>query len=82
MTQPATTSVRGPKSRGKFIALGILLGSFGIHNFYAGYRGRGAAQLIISLALGWLVVGVLITGVWALIDVCTVKVDATGTPMS
>jgi TM2 domain-containing membrane protein YozV len=76
------TATPTPKSRGKYIALGIFLGGFGIHNFYAGYRGRGVAQLLISLALGWVIIGMLITGVWALIDVCTVKVDAAGIPMA
>jgi TM2 domain-containing membrane protein YozV len=70
------------KSRGTFIILGLFLGCLGIHNFYAGYHGKGAAQIIISLLLGWLVVGFVITGIWALIEVCTVRVDARGNPMS
>jgi len=75
-------TTKAAKSRGKFIALGIMLGGFGIHNFYAGYRGRGIAQLVISLALGWVIVGMLITGIWALVDVCTVTKDAAGIPMA
>ena len=80
--QSAATPARAPRSRGKYIALGLFLGGFGIHNFYAGYTGKGVAQLAISLALGWLFVGFLITGVWALVEVCTVKVDAAGIPMT
>ena len=74
--------VRTAKSRGTFIVLGIFLGGFGVHNFYAGYTGKGAAQLIITLALGWLIIGFLITGIWALVEVCTVKVDAKGYPLT
>ena len=80
--QPTPVLVQAAKSRGTYIVLGIFLGSFGVHNFYAGYHGKGAAQLIITLALGWLVVGFLITGIWALVEVCTVKVDAKGNPMT
>jgi TM2 domain-containing membrane protein YozV len=79
--QTTATAARAPRNRGKFIALGLFLGGFGVHNFYAGYHVKGAAQLIISIALGWIFVGFLITGIWALVDVCTVKVDANGIPM-
>jgi TM2 domain-containing membrane protein YozV len=74
--------VRTVKSRGLFIVLGLFLGCLGIHNFYAGYHGKGAAQLIITLVLGWVVVGFVITGLWALIEVCTVREDAQGNPMA
>ena len=74
--------VRAAKSRGVFIILGILLGLLGIHNFYAGYYGRGAAQLIITLLLGWVVVVVVITGLWVLIELFTVTDDADGNAMS
>jgi TM2 domain-containing membrane protein YozV len=80
---PATPSVkRAVKSRGVFIILGILLGCLGIHNFYAGYYGRGAIQVVITAVLGWLYVGFVITFVWALIELFTVKTDAQGNPMS
>lgn len=86
---PLTTSsperpivVETIKSRGVFIILGLLLGCLGIHNFYAGYNGKGAAQLIITLALGWFIVGLVITALWALIEVCTVTTDAKGNRMS
>ena len=74
--------VQSLKSRGLFIILGLLLGCLGIHNFYAGYYGRGAAQLMITLVLGWVIVGFLITAIWALIEIVTVKVDAQGNPLS
>lgn len=74
--------VRATKSRGVYIILGLFLGCLGIHNFYAGYHGRGAAQLIITLVLGWIIVGLIITGLWALVEIVTVQVDAQGHPMS
>jgi TM2 domain-containing membrane protein YozV len=80
--QPAPLVVTTTKSRGTFIALGLFLGCLGIHNFYAGYNGKGAAQLVITIVLGWLVVGLVITGIWALVEVLTVRVDAKGNPMT
>ena len=77
----APVVVQAVKSRGVFIILGVLLGLLGIHNFYAGYYGRGAVQLIITLVLGWVGVGIVITGVWMLIELFVVKVDAQGRPM-
>lgn len=74
---PAST-LRKPKSRGVYIILGLLFGCLGIHNFYAGYVGRGAAQLIITVLLSWTIIGLLLTVVWALVEVCTEKCDVYG----
>jgi TM2 domain-containing membrane protein YozV len=74
--------VRSTKSRGVYIILGLFFGCLGIHNFYAGYYGRGAAQLIITLLLGWVIIGIVITVLWALIEICTVKEDANGDTMT
>jgi TM2 domain-containing membrane protein YozV len=73
--------MRSTKSRGTYIVLGLFLGCFGIHNFYAGYSGRGVAQLLITVFLGWIVVGFFITGLWALIEIVTVSTDAQGLRM-
>jgi TM2 domain-containing membrane protein YozV len=71
------------KTRVAFILLGLFLGCFGIHNFYAGYTGKGIAQLLITLFLGWLFgLGLLITGVWALIEIIAVSRDAQGFQLS
>jgi TM2 domain-containing membrane protein YozV len=58
-----------------------LLGTLGIHNFYAGYRGRAVAQLLITLLTGWLVVPLIGVVIWAIYEVITVKSDAAGVPM-
>ena len=80
--QATPVLVRPVKSRGVFIILGLLLGYLGIHNFYAGFYGRGAIQVVITAMLGWLYVGFVITVIWALIELITVKTDAQGNPMS
>ena len=74
--------VRTSKSRGVFIILGLFFGCFGIHNFYAGYHGRGAAQLIITFVLGWILIGFVITAIWAIIDVLSVTQDGNGDKMT
>ena len=70
------------KSRGTYIILGILLGGLGIHNFYAGRYGAGAAQLIITLTLGWIGVGLIIVGIWIICELFAVTEDGEGKPMS
>lgn len=64
------------KNRMTFIILGVLLGAFGAHNFYAGYHKKAAAQLCITvLSLG---LASPMAWVWAVIDVSTVDADERG----
>jgi TM2 domain-containing membrane protein YozV len=64
------------KSRSTYIVLGIFLGALGVHNFYAGYVGRGVGQLCLSIfTLGYLGV---ISWIWAIIEICIVEKDSTG----
>ena len=64
------------KSRTTYIVLGIFLGAFGIHNFYAGYVGRAVGQLCLTvLTVGYLG---LVSWVWAIVEVCIVEKDSTG----
>ncbi len=63
-----------PKSRIAFTLLGAILGPLGLHNFYAGYAGKGAAQLLISvLTCGW---GAIVTWPWAIVEICVVNRDS------
>lgn len=71
-------AIRVAKSRGIYIILGLFFGMLGIHNFYVGRLGVGAAQLLITLILGWFVVGLIITFVWVLIDLISVTKDGKG----
>ena len=68
------------KSRVAFVLLGLFLGGLGIHNFYAGYTGKGVVQLLITLFFGWLIVPLAIVGLWVLIEVITESKDARGIP--
>lgn len=70
------------KERLPYILLGVFLGVLGVHNFYAGYTGRGLAQLLITLLAGWLVLPVLAVWVWTIVEVVTVTQDAKGVPFS
>ncbi|MBP5534072.1 MAG: NINE protein [Alphaproteobacteria bacterium] len=66
------------KERIVYILLGFFLGGFGVHNFYAGYTGKGVAQLLITLFLFWLVIPLLAVFVWVIIEIITVTKDANG----
>ena len=70
------------KSRGHYILLGLALGVFGVHNFWACRNGVGVAQLLITLFLGWLVVPVIIVGIWVLIELFVVTADGKGVSFS
>ncbi len=70
--------VKSARSRGVYIILGLFLGFFGIHNFYAGYLGRGLAQLLIVLVLGWFVIGLVIVSIWVIVELFTVTHDSAG----
>ena len=77
----------GVQSKSKIAAglLGILLGAFGVHNFYLGYTGKAVGQLLLTL----LSCGVLsfVSGIWGLIEgimilTGSINVDANGNPLS
>ena len=70
------------KSRLVYILLAIFLGGFGVHNFYAGYIGKGVAQLLITLLLFWLIIPIFIVFIWVIVEICTVTKDANGVPFN
>ena len=69
-----------PKQRIAYILFGIFLGGLGIHNFYAGYSGKGTTQLLISLLTGWLILPYIAVFIWTVIEICTIDKDANGVP--
>lgn len=78
--QPAQVQARSPKNRTAFIVLGIFLGAFGAHNFYAGYTGRAVGQLCLSvLTLFYLAIA---SWIWAIVEICIVDKDSTGLQFS
>lgn len=69
-----------PKSRVTYILLGIFLGALGVHNFYAGYARKAAAQLCISLFTCFY--ASFVSWIWAIVEVCTVTEDSEGVQFS
>ncbi len=69
VTAPAPATI-GPAAdrhdRNKYLAalLALLLGPLGIHRFYTGRTGSAIAMLVLSLT----VVGLIVSGPWAFID--------------
>lgn len=58
-----------PKSGVIYILLAWLLGTIGIHNFYAGYVGRAIVQLLLTLAAPlFLFVPLIVTALWAFVE--------------
>ncbi len=79
MPNGGLTSRTGPRcTRTRYVALAVLLGPLGIHNFVAGYRFRGLIQLGLSVAS----LGLLspVSAVWALVEAVVVKGDGDGVP--
>lgn len=70
--------VAGQKSRLAYLLLAFFLGHMGIHDFYAGYVGRGIAQLLITVCSFGLLFWV--SWLWAIIEMIVVTKDAKGVP--
>jgi len=75
-----------PTAKSKLAAglLGILLGAFGVHNFYMGFTGKAVAQLLITV----LSCGILspVSAIWGLVEGIMILTspdprDAAGQPM-
>jgi len=78
---PSVARIR-PKRLKVFIAAGFLFGFVGAHNFYAGYRGTAVAQLLLAGVLYSLGFGLIVTWIWALIELLVVHTDPLGAPMT
>ena len=67
----------GPaSSRSTFVILGVFLGMFGAHNFYAGYTGKAVGQLCLTiLSCGYLFIA---SWIWAIVEICIVEKDSAG----
>ena len=56
--------VGAPKQWIVAVLLAFFLGTLGIHNFYLGYTTKGIIQLVLTIT----VIGIFVSGPWALID--------------
>lgn len=64
------------KSRQIYVLLGIFLGIFGVHNFYAGYIQRAVSQLCLTVLTCFY--GAVVSWIWAIVEVCTISKDYDG----
>jgi len=71
------------KSRVAYVLLALFLGFLGIHNFYAGYAGRGVVQLLMCL-FGWKFEFIpwIILFFWTILEMFIVTEDANGQPFA
>ena len=81
--QPAPAGVQG-KSKTVAGILAILLGAFGVHNFYLGYTGKAVAQLCISVLSCFFLA--IVSEIWGIVEgvqilTGTIKTDANGVPL-
>ncbi len=80
--------VGDPDAKSKLAAglLAIFLGSLGVHNFYLGYTGKAVTQLLLTI-VGWIIIiGPIISGIWALVEgililTGSINTDASGKPL-
>lgn len=94
--QQAAPAPKPRKARSRYAAaaFGIVMGAFGVHNFYLGNIGRGIGQAAITLGVYCLVMGyvlpgfagLLLSGLWGFIEgvliaVGDIKTDAYGKPL-
>lgn len=82
--QTQTQYVYGPgmssKSKVTAAILAFFMGSFGIHNFYLGKTGRGVAQLLITIFLAIIIIGPIISWVWAIVEGAQILGSHPGSP--
>lgn len=66
-----------------YIILAFFLGALGLHNFYAGYWGRGLAQLFLTLVAPWfLYIPLLFVAIWVLLELLFVNKGPHGIPFT
>ena len=68
------------KSRFTYCILALFFGTLGVHNFYAGYNGRGIAQLLLTMSFlaaeAPEAVGVIF--IWVIIEMIITNRDSDG----
>ena len=66
------------RSKVAYCILALVLGIFGIHDFYAGYKADGVWKILITVLLGWLIIPLIVVYIWVLYDICTTYEDKEG----
>lgn len=59
------------KSKVRTLVLAILLGIFGVHNFYLGNNNKAMVQLILSVIGGFMTYGIttIIVAIWVIVEI-------------
>jgi TM2 domain-containing membrane protein YozV len=78
--QSALAEGHVPRNRTTYIVLGVFLGMFGAHNFYAGYTGRAVGQLCLSVLTVFYLA--IVSWIWAIVEICVVDRDSAGIQFS
>jgi TM2 domain-containing membrane protein YozV len=76
LSPPSYSPYTVRKNRVAYVVLAIFFGSFGIHNFYAGYIKKAVIQCCLSVFTFF--VGAPFIWVWAVVEACRVSQDSDG----
>jgi hypothetical protein len=80
--EPAPPGSTAPKSRMTAGILGILLGGFGVHNFYLGFTNKAILQIVVTIfTCGIGSIWGLVEGILILTKNENYLVDANGVPL-
>ncbi len=80
---PPVPGAGAPKSRMVAGILGILLGGFGVHNFYLGYTNKAILQIVVTIfTCGIGSIWGLIEGILILVKNPSFLTDANGVPLA
>lgn len=69
------------RSAAVYLMLAFFLGVLGVHNFYAGYVGRGLVQLFLTLISAFFMfIPLMIVVLWVFLEICFVREDSLHVP--
>lgn len=78
---PIIAAIRRPPDRRVFVALALLVGFIGLHDFYAHHWIRGAILLVVAAVCWRLEWGIVWPWLWAIGEIIWTKVDGKGRPL-
>ncbi len=77
IVNPGGMAPKKPRNRIVYVLLGLLLGGFGVHNFYAGRTTPGIIQLLLTLFC----IGTVVVPIWVIVEMFAVTRDGDGVEM-